>query len=65
MVNSTTSYYEILVKDQFCKYIAGDFGIVKMGNKNYSWIVRIRDISIKANVGYILVLKYEFQVPNL
>ena len=45
------------VRDLFCRYVAGDYGNVKMGNTSYSKIAGIRDICLKINVGCTLVLK--------
>ena len=39
------------MKGLFTTYKVGDFGIVKMGNFNYSKIVRISDVCIETNVG--------------
>lgn len=48
-VADTISYRAIPVKDFFCKYVANNFGIVRMGDTSYSKIVGIGDIYIKTN----------------
>ena len=50
-IDSTVSHHVIPMKGLFTTYKVGDFGIVKMGNFNYSKIVRISDVCIETNVG--------------
>ena len=65
MVDTTISYHATPVRDLFCRYVAGDYGNVKMGNTSYSKIAGIGDIFLKTNVGCTLVLKDVRHVPDL
>ena len=65
VVDTAAAYHATPVRDLFCRYVAGDYGNVKMGNTSYSKIVGIGDICLKTNVGCILVLKDVRHVPDL
>ena len=65
VVDTTASYHATPVRDFFCRYVAGDYGNVKMGNTSYSKIAGIGDICLKTNVGCTLVLNDVCHVPDL
>ena len=65
VVDTAASYHATPVRDLFCRYVAGDYGNVKMGNTSYSKIAGIGDICLKTNVGCTLVLKDVRHVPDL
>ena len=65
VVDTSTSYHATPIRDLFCRYVAGDYSNVKMGNTSYSKIVRIEDICLKTNVRCTLVLKNVCHVPDL
>ena len=65
VVDTAASYHATPVRDLFCRYVAGDFGNVKMDNTSYSKIAGIGDICLKTNVGCTLVLKYVCHIPDL
>lgn len=65
VVDTTASYHTTPVRDIFCKYVAGDFGNVKMGNASYSKIAGIGYVCIKTNLGCTLLLKDVRHVPDL
>lgn len=50
VVDTVISDHATLVRDNFCKYLVGDFGIVTIDNISYSKIVGIEDICIKTNI---------------
>ena len=65
VVDTAAAYHATPVRDLFCRYVAGDYGNVKMGNTSYSKIAGIGDICLKTNVGCTLVLKDVRHVPDL
>ncbi|PHT40220.1 Retrovirus-related Pol polyprotein from transposon TNT 1-94 [Capsicum baccatum] len=65
VVDTGESYHATPVRDFFCKYVADDFGTMKMGNSSYSKIMGIEDICIKTIVECILVLLDVRHVPEL
>lgn len=65
VVDTTTSYFATLVGDLFCRSIVGDFGSLKIGNRSYSKIVGIRDISINTNARCTLILKNMHHISDL
>ncbi|KAH0720560.1 hypothetical protein KY284_005590 [Solanum tuberosum] len=65
VVDTAASYHATPIRDLFCRYVAGDFGNVKMGNTSYSKIEGIGDVCIKTNVGCTLVLKDVRHIPDL
>ena len=46
VIDTITSYHATPVRDFFCRYVAGDYGNVKMGNTSYSKIAGIGDICL-------------------
>ena len=65
MVDTTAAYHTTPVRDHFCRYVAGDYDNVKMGNTSYSKVTGIGDICLKTNIGCTLVLKDVHHVPDL
>ena len=57
MIDSGASSYVCSNIDLFVNYIAGDFGITKMGNTSKSKIIGIGDIYLEIDLGCSLVLK--------
>ena len=47
VVDTAAAYHATPVRDLFCRYVAGDYGNVKMGNTSYSKIAGIGDICLK------------------
>ena len=65
VVDTASSHNLISTKGLFTTYKARDFGIVKMGNSNYSKFVGIGDVCIETNVGSTMMLKDVRHVPDL
>ena len=65
VVDSAASYHYIPKREYFSTYKTGDYGTVKMGNKNVSQIVGIGDIYIQTSMGCTLTLKDVRHIPDL
>ena len=65
VIDSTASCHVTPRKELFTSFKAGIFGRVKMGNDSYADIVGIGDICVRANIGYILILKDVRHVPDI
>ena len=65
VIDLAASCHVTLRKELFTSYKAGNFGRVKMGKDSYANIVGIGDICVRANTGYILILKDVRHVPDI
>ena len=65
VVDSVASYHCIPKREYFSTYKAGDFGMVKMGNKSVSQITGIGDICIQTSMGCTLTLKDVRHIQDL
>lgn len=73
IVDTAASYHATPRKEFFTTYKAGDFGIVNMGNNNFSkcgctlkqMCLETTDVHIETNVGCTLILKDVRHIPNL
>ena len=57
VVDTGASFHVTSRKDIFSSYIAGDFGLVRMGNDGSSKIIGMGDVSLETNTGCELLLK--------
>ena len=57
MVDSGASFHVTSRKDIFSFYVAGDFGMVRMGNNGASKIIGMKDIYLETNTGCELLLR--------
>ena len=65
MVDLGASFHATPKRDFFASYKSGNYGVVRMGNKETSPIVGVGDIHVEINLSYKLVLKNVRHVPDL
>lgn len=65
VIDSGASFHATPRRDFFTSYQSGDFGIVKMGNKDTSSIVGRGDVHLETGLGCKLVLKDVRHIPDL
>ena len=65
VVDSGASFHVTSRKDIFSSYVAGDFGVVQIGNDGASKIIGMRDVYLETNTGCELFLKNVRYVSNM
>ena len=65
LVDSGATFHLTSHKEYFTSYTSGDFGYVRMGNRDSSTIVDKGTVYIETSTGYKLILEDVRHVPNI
>ena len=65
VIDNGVVLHATLKKELFSSYMPGNFGVVKMGNENYSKVADMGDIHLETNKGAWLILKDVRHVPDI